>query len=802
MKEIIKFRIFFQKLRIIGLVCFFILLMLNKPKAQEVILLDSVNLTNTSGIENVLAGQIAGLQIKRWSGTSGLQSDINLYGLNMEQLGWNSNPLIMINGMPIISSSSSITANNPLSNFSIDQIEKIEIYKDASQLTGFGILAPNGAINLVIKEGEEGPLHVRAKLSTGMDYVTSLNVNTDKFYNYNTDVRKNVYSSPTLLQEQNLLIDGGGNFGSYFFGINNYKSKGGIKNSGFSRQNLFLNAKYNISDPFTLIFYGNISLLNRKGSYNGQYNPSLKEIYDESFFMDENENIGYISTVNLNYRLSSKLKFHSLAGISYETAGRNLYIPSNILNGDVIAGSFGAKRQYLNINSAFDYEHFFSELFKVDLTLGHQLFNSDFVNTSVDGKKSLESGGSDFVKVVTGFNANQTNAFSDRDKEKLISFYGKLKWNFQERILIDLIARTDGSSLYRKKWNFYPAFLFTYNFNIPLSVKTSYGKTGMRLDSELYRGELEALGEYYSGNILGIRQLYLPFENARNANVNNFDFDISTHFINIFNFQIGYHNKTFSQLTYERFLPNINGLNYEYEANMEMGISGIDFTTKVSWIQEENFSWLTNFNLSANNIKLKKLPENIEETGLKILMPLKEGNNLNSLIGYKNGERVIIKKGNTEIFGGLNNYFYWKKISLGMSWIYFFGGNILAESFSSNYVADTYSEQFPLKNGELPYYFVDDIGSGKFIFSGISSIEKTSFARLNNLTFTYDIGNYFERLGVKDVNIIFRAENILTISKYPGINPDENRLNVRALDLKNTGAALPSSFVLGLNLTL
>src|SRR5690606_14324413 len=120
--------------------------------AQDVIVLDSVPSTNTGALENILQGQVAGLLVKNWSGTAGSQSIINLRGLNLNTTDESTLPLFMVNGVPIIASPSTVTGVNPLSYYSAEQIDRIEIMKDIDQLAALGIQAPNGAINIIIKE--------------------------------------------------------------------------------------------------------------------------------------------------------------------------------------------------------------------------------------------------------------------------------------------------------------------------------------------------------------------------------------------------------------------------------------------------------------------------------------------------------------------------------------------------------------------------------------------------------------------------------------------------------------------------
>lgn len=776
-------------------------------KAQDQVVPDSIIQTNGVGLENLLQGQVSGLLIKNWTGTAGLQSIINLRGLALSTTDALAMPLFLINGVPIVSSPSNITGINPLSFYTLDQIERIEVWKDIDQLSAWGVQAANGAINIIIKEGAKGPLHVRAKLNAGVDYLSGFTEEKDRFYNYNPLARKAVYESQSLIQEQHVSIDGGGDYGSYLFGMNNYKASGTMKDASFQRQNLFVNAKYKIAEPFTVQFYSNLALAKRAGRYTGQYQRALTQdfIPNEEFFMDDNKNVGMFSSIDLVYQFTPQLKLRSLGGLSYESAGRDLYIPSNLFSGQVMAGSQTERRQLLSVNTNINYLYEFSDDFKLDLILGNQVLTADYRQTSVDGLKPLASGGSDYVKIVTGYNANQTNAFSDAEKERLLSFYGLLDWNYQDRFLVHLVARADGSSLYQKKWGFYPAISLTYDLKedlgFPVRFKTGYGKTGQRVSTERYRGEVEGLGDYFAGNKMGISQLYAPFADARSVDVKQFDAKIDVQMLDRLNVQLGYFNKTYSNFSYARYLPNIQGDSYQFELGTGVKLQGLEFEADMNWIQRDQLSWSSHANLASFQNKVSSLPEKIQQTSLAYLSALSPGDEIQSILGYENGKPKKLGSSQPKLFGGFSNDLRFGSFQLGILLTYATGGNAVLESYKSQYVAEELNKTFPLNPGETPYYQIYDLGEGKKEYRGIQSIQNTDFLRISRIALRYSLGDYINKWKIKQATISLRGENLFTFSKYKGTNPEENFTGILRTDLLHTGTILPSSIVLGLNLT-
>ncbi|NGM64116.1 TonB-dependent receptor [Sphingobacterium sp. SGR-19] len=776
-------------------------------RAQDVIVLDSVPPTNTGGLEDILQGQVAGLLVKSWTGTAGSQSIINLRGLSLKGTDESTLPLFMVNGVPFIGSPSAVTGINPLSYYSADQIERVEIIKDIDQLAALGIQAPNGAINLIIKEGVSGLLRVLAKVAAGVDYFAGFDAEKDAFYNYNPAARKSVYAAQSLIHEQYISIDGGGDYGSYLFGLNNYNAAGGIENSGYQRQNLFVNAKYKISEPFYIRFYSNLALADREGRYAGQYNRDLSasELADEGFFMDDNKNVGLLSSIDLNYRFTPHLTVRSVAGLSYETAGRDLYIPSNILDGQVLAGSEAFKRQMLSVHTSLNYQHRFSDLLKVNITLGNQLVNSDCRMTSVEGSKGLESGGSDYVKVVNGYNANQTQAYSDSEPEKLLSFYGTFHWDYKEKLFLNMVGRADGSSLYKNKWAFYPALSLTYDMHqdlgVPVRFKTGYGRTGQRSGPERYRGELIGLGDYYGGNKLGITQLYAPFADAKSATIDQFDANVDVAIHKFVQVELTYFNKQYRDFTYMRYLPNTEGLDYAFETGGGIRLHGFELALQARWIQRKALAWSSRFNLAVHRNRVTKLPGEVAQTSLAYLSPVAVGDQVSSIIAYEGNEGRIIGNSQPSTFGGLTNELRMGNVSIGFTLTYGTGADAVLESYQSRYIAERLGAGFPLAAHETPFYFTTELPDGNTEYRGISDIEDVDFVRLNKFGLSYHFTDYLKKWKIKDAALTLSGENLLTFSAYKGLNPEENITGIRKANLGYTGTALPSSVVLGMKLT-
>lgn len=112
-----------------------------------------------SNLANLLQGRVAGMDITQMSGSpGGGGTSIVIRGYNsldVEQGRRFSNPLWVVDGVPLNSFSSPVTGTNLLADINPDMIESIQILKDASAASIYGSRAANGVIIVTTKKGKK-----------------------------------------------------------------------------------------------------------------------------------------------------------------------------------------------------------------------------------------------------------------------------------------------------------------------------------------------------------------------------------------------------------------------------------------------------------------------------------------------------------------------------------------------------------------------------------------------------------------------------------------------------------------------
>jgi len=117
-----------------------------------------INNTVQSSFDQAIQGRASGVQVTGGSGVAGAQTKIQIRGTNSVSAG--SSPLYVIDGIILDNKDNSPGnvgyGNNPMSDINPNDIENIEILKDAAACAIYGSRGANGVILITTKKGKEG----------------------------------------------------------------------------------------------------------------------------------------------------------------------------------------------------------------------------------------------------------------------------------------------------------------------------------------------------------------------------------------------------------------------------------------------------------------------------------------------------------------------------------------------------------------------------------------------------------------------------------------------------------------------
>ncbi len=115
---------------------------------------DDMQQTSASTMDQMLQGRAAGMQITSNSGAAGGSTSIQIRGIN--SLNSSNEPVYVIDGAIIAPDPGASVFSNPLAELNPNDVESIEILKDASATAIYGAQAANGVIIVNMKKGKEG----------------------------------------------------------------------------------------------------------------------------------------------------------------------------------------------------------------------------------------------------------------------------------------------------------------------------------------------------------------------------------------------------------------------------------------------------------------------------------------------------------------------------------------------------------------------------------------------------------------------------------------------------------------------
>lgn len=215
-------------------------------------------------VDNALKGLAAGVTVTSSSGAPGAGSQIRIRGIGTVN---NSDPLYIVDGMPCESGIENINPND---------IESIEVLKDAASGAIYGARAANGVVLVTTKTGKVGKVKVNYNASFGWqskwrtrdvlnatEYAVMMNeglVNSGRAPKYadpysveqKTDWQSQIFNDNAPVTNHEVSISGASEKLSYYLSLGYYDQEGIVGGnygkSNYSRLTMRSNTKYNIFD--------------------------------------------------------------------------------------------------------------------------------------------------------------------------------------------------------------------------------------------------------------------------------------------------------------------------------------------------------------------------------------------------------------------------------------------------------------------------------------------------------------------------------------------------------------------------
>ena len=411
------------------------------------------------------------------------------------------------------------------------------------------------------------------------------------------------------------------------------------------------------------------------------------------------------------------------------------------------------------------------------------------------------------------------------DKLGLLSFLGKIEYDYQNKYFISGSVRSDGSSRFSpdNRWGTFWSvggswkassenFIKDLNVFNQLTLRASYGGQGNDKLKTYYA--YQSLYTFY--NNLGepgtvANKLPTPdlkWETNINLNV-GLEFAILN---NRIKGNVEYFKRESQDLLFE--MPLAPSLGFTgFQANIgKLQNSGFEFSLFTTPVRTKDFEWNVDVNLSTLSNTITKLPKGSIISGTKLL---REGGSVydfylptwagvdpsngkplwKTITTDANGQTVEgttseIGKATREIqgsslpklVGGVTTSLAYKNFDLSALLTFRIGGKVLDTDYTSilsggNLPGRAWSEEMLNRwTPENRYTDVPALNTTTNNWTSASSrfLYSATYARLKNVSIGYTLpSDYFERLGLKKFRIYIQGENLLTFYKHKGMDPEQ-----------------------------
>lgn len=835
-----------------------------------------------ANILSAMQGRMAGVNIKQESGNPGSGFEVQIRGRNSLRTEGNA-PLYIIDGVPYPSNSPSdmnlsvgiFYAGNvsPLNALSPNDIESIEVLKDADATAIYGSRGSNGVVLITTKKSTKDNSRISLQSTASISSVGKFMemMNTEDYLEMRREAYKNdginlipanAYDingtwdqqrntnwqkemlGKTALSHNSQVSIGGGSGQTQFLLSANYRKDGTvyIKDFGYNRTGFLLSVSHVSKDGrfevkssmqkndqknhlMILDLVNSVrlapnapSLYDTHGNLNWENNtfdnPLAK--LNAQYFSETGD---FIGNVNLGYKIIPNLKFNVSVGLSNNHYDENKMQPHTIYNpaygltsANSSLSSANFKRKSWIVEPQIQWSKQKNKN-KWDVLIGGTIESR---NQDAKSFYSANFTSNDFIWNT----ANAVTHMVTRDTEQLyryLGFFGRFNYTYEDRYVINLTGRRDGSSRFGDRnrfanfgavglaWMFSNEQLFSNSSWLSFGkLRASYGIAGSDLIGDYQYFNTLSISTNKYNDIVGLApmRLYNPDFSWETNKKLEFALDLE-----FFKGKLGaslayYRNRSSNQLVGIP-LPAITGFG-TVQANLAATVqnTGLEFTLNSMNIQNKNFKWKTDFNLSIPRNKLVSFPNLKESTyanQYQIGKPITSKNvyrylGVNKDTGLyevedvnRDGEityddRIINVNVGTSLFGGINNSLTYKDWSLDILWQFvkqysttpdydnsiFLGTLFNAPKRANNYYRSGNTDalyQKPSTGMDVNAYraFGDyQLSDGVY--------NDASYIRLKTLQLQYTF--HTKWLKNSAISSFIQANNLLTITNYWGRDPE------------------------------
>ena len=657
--------------------------------AMASIEVDKIDKGTIKSVDQMLQGRSSGVYMVQSSGMPGAASSVRIRGGN--SISGGNEPLYVIDGIPIYpGATNSHTSLSPLNTIATSDIESIEILKDASSTAIYGARGSNGVILVTTKHGKAGRTNVSFDTYLGIQNPRKkydlLNASEYEKFANEADVNgggKPAYNeavTPVNTNWQDLSLEtnapwqnyaltiSGGDAKTRFLTTANYIDQTGIiKATDLKKFTIRINVEKEISRNLKMAMNlslaqvnsnragtsvltsmvtapPNIPIFNKEGSYSNK--NMIGEPFDNPMpvindYINWNKTFRTLGNVAADWRIIEGLTLRSTLGVDLNFGDSQSYSPMTTLSGQSTNGdaNVSSNKTYMWVNeNTFTYEKVMGK-HRINALAGLMQQTSKY--------QSLEAGSQQFLNdnlAMYDLASGTINLPSNTSTNEwsLLSYLGRINYNYNEKYLTTVSLRADGSSRFGKnnRWGYFPSAAFAWRASEEEFIKSLgvFSNLKARL-SYGWTGNQDGIGIYPSMALLGKRAYALgetKYMGYGPNQVANYDLKWETTAQSDLGIEMGffdnrlnltadvYYKKTHDLLLLTQ-IPSSSGYSSGLKNIGEVENKGLELGLNVNPINRK-VRWDIDFNITFNKNKVLSLGE------VSYIVPAQEGASLSRLL--------------------------------------------------------------------------------------------------------------------------------------------------------------------------
>ncbi|RZJ93941.1 MAG: SusC/RagA family TonB-linked outer membrane protein, partial [Hymenobacter sp.] len=471
---------------------------------------DALREVPTANISQALQGRLPGVQIAQTSSQPGASTQIRIRGTR--SLTASNDPLVVLDGIPFPGSIGDINPND---------IQSIDILKDASATAIYGSRGANGVVLVTTKGGKKGQkpqvtysgfvgvktLFAKYPMMSGPEFVAlrkaaGLYTNSlDEADDVNTDWQDLLYRTG-IQNNQNAGLTGGTENGRYNFNAGYYKEQGVIPTQQYTRFSIrgtldqgvgkYVRLGFTTNNTYSLSEGSNVSPYNALTSspIANPYNAdgSLKRIIkmpvddqwvttrsvieaNQDTWLSQTRSLASYNALfgevkipgveGLKYRINLGVNYRQSQGGSFTGRGVNAVSPTTV---STAAVSNAVTTDY-TVENILSYDRTFGGKHNINALALYSASGNVYNQTQL-AARDIPSDAFQFYNLGAAAGTITVDPNNQQyQKYGLLSYMARVMYSYDDRYLLSATVRADGSSRLAEghKWNAYPAVSIGWN---------------------------------------------------------------------------------------------------------------------------------------------------------------------------------------------------------------------------------------------------------------------------------------------------------------------------------------------------